>query len=566
MSTWRVRIPHVGRAAAVLAVAAAALAPSTALAHEERETEFPDGSGSVPEYRPMVAEPNLVVCKPDSARHISRIRDRSLRRANLDLLSKCRFRHIQAAVDAVSERDTTIYVLPGTYREEPSRPQPDCAEEFEEGDGRGAPVMTYEEQRSCPHAQNLIGIFGDDNPEDDERACDAPVCGLQLEGTGERPEDVVIDGGFDSEGDFVKLNGIRADRADGVYFKNFTVQLFEFNSLYVIETDGFVIDDVVGRWNDEYGFLTFAVDHGLYKNCEAYGNGDSGIYPGSASDVNSSNEDPPPLERWAVEIKGCHSHHNTLGYSGTAGNSVYAHDNVFTDNAAGAAMDSLFPDHPGLPQDHAWFENNRIFANNENYYERYVHSGVCDRKPAERGYENGTVCPVVPVPVGTGTVVAGGNHNLFRANDVFDNWRAGFMLFHVPAALRGEEDPEKQFDTSHHNQYRDNRLGFGPDGLTQPNGIDQWWDDQGEGNCWQGNVSATGEVTSNSLHPVGDGASTGLPDCDSGGSWAFPTAPNPAKSAQIAPCATYDRDDPVLRDPPGCSWLDSPSRPEGREE
>ncbi|MEU7702940.1 hypothetical protein, partial [Streptomyces sp. NPDC039028] len=27
-------------------------------------------------------------------------------------------------------------------------------------------------------------------------------------------------------------------------------------------------------------------DHGLYKNCESYGNGDSGIYPGSASDIN----------------------------------------------------------------------------------------------------------------------------------------------------------------------------------------------------------------------------------------------------------------------------------------
>ena len=31
-----------------------------------------------------------------------------------------------------------------------------------------------------------------------------------------------------------------------------------------METDGFVIDSVVGRWNDEYGFLTFADDHGLY--------------------------------------------------------------------------------------------------------------------------------------------------------------------------------------------------------------------------------------------------------------------------------------------------------------
>jgi hypothetical protein len=558
MATIRTRM---SRPLGVLIAAgtAAVLGTAPALAHEERPVEFPDGSGAVPQYRPMVADPHLVVCKADSGQRIAQIADAGRRGINEQLLAECGFSHIQDAVDAVSQPGTTIYVLPGVYREDPHRPRPGCAKRFE-----GTTVLSYQEQRSCPHAQNLIGIFGDDSPGNGRRACDGPACRLQLEGTGDDAGDVVIDGGFDGRGEFIKLNGIRADRADGVYFKNFTVQLFEFNSLYVIETDGFAIDGVVGRYNDEYGFLTFAVDHGLYERCEAYGNGDSGVYPGSASDLNAASTRPPPLSRFAVEIRNCSSHDNTLGYSGTAGNSVYAHDNDFSRNATGASMDSVFPNHPGLPQDHAWFEDNRIYANNENYYERYVYSGVCDRRPADRGYETGTVCPVVLVPVGTGALVAGGNFNLFRSNDVYDNWRNGFMLFHVPASVRGETDPSKQFDTSHGNEYRGNRLGFAPDG-NRPNGLDVWWDDQGRGNCWQGNVSSAtkrGDPTSNA-DPRYDNRD-GLPDCDAGGSHFFPDAPNPAKSAEIAPCAIYDRDDPDLRRPPGCDWYVTPSRPKRR--
>jgi hypothetical protein len=542
----------VGRIAGVIASLAlgVGLGAVPAIAHEERPAEFPDGSGSVPQYRPIPADPHLVVCDAKrSAKRVSKMKDAALRATNEGLLAECRFNNIQDAVNAVTQAGTTIYVLPGVYEERPTRSDPGC--------GTDEGVMSYEEQYNCPHAQNLIAIMGDTTPNDGSRDCDGPLCNLQLEGTGSQPGDVVITGGFDESGEFAKLNGIRADRADGVYFKNFTIQLFEFNALYTLETDGFVIDDVVGRWNDEYGFLTFAVDHGLYKDCEGYGNGDSAIYPGSASDVNSSSTQPPPLTRWAVEITGCKSHDNTLGYSGTAGNSVYAHDNDFYDNASGAAMDSAFPNHPGLPQDHAWFENNRIHSNNNNLYERYVYSGVCDRPPAERGYERGTVCPTVLVPVGTGTLTAGGNYNLFRANEVYDNWRNGFMLFHVPSAIRGE--PEAGNDTSHGNQYRDNRLGFAPGGLTQPNGLDFWWDDQGRGNCWEGNVSAAGEVTHNSMHPPGSG-DAGLPGCPEG-SFFFPEAPNPAKSAQIASCATYDRSDPVRRRPPGCDWYETPPQP-----
>ena len=73
---------------------------------------------------------------------------------------------------------------------------------------------------------------------------------------------------------------------------------------------------------------------------------------------------------------------------------MWAHHNRFYDNATGIATDSLFPGHPGLPQDHARWSSNLIYDNNENY-ERYVDTGVCARPMEERGYLRGTVCPVV---------------------------------------------------------------------------------------------------------------------------------------------------------------------------
>lgn len=527
-------------------------------AHEERESFFPDWGSGPPEYRSHdQASMHVVVCKADSAERIAEISDPELRSFNQHLLEECGFEHIQAAVDHVREHGpdgggTNIYVLPGRYLEEPSRTAA-CNAEYQGG------VVSYELSYSCPTVTQLVGIFGDD-PQDEDRICDNALCNLQLEGTGESPEDVLIRGGFEEDGDWIdQHNGIKADRADGIYIRNLTTELFRENSIYVHETDGYVLDRTITRMNDLYGILTFASDHGVIRDCEAYYNGDSGIYPGSPADVNADNPTTGPLDRWAVEVFGCDSHHNALGHSGTAGNSIYLHDNEWRDNAIGIVVDSFVPNHPGMPQDHLWVRNNRIYGNNQNYFAEYVHSGICDLSPAERGYEEGTVCPVFPVPVGTGIMIGGGNHNLIEDNLIYDNWRYGIIQFWVPAALREDTDPAKQFDTSNFNHYRNNRMGESPDGLIQPNGLDFWWDDQGEGNCWQGNTSTAtedGTPTHNSLYP------TGLPTCESGGSVFVPA--NAVKSAPLVPCATYDRED--NHDPPGCTWFDDPQEPQGRQE
>lgn len=521
----RTRAHFVKRSVLLALVVALVVPPTGALAHAERKVKFPSGKGEVPTYR--TSGPALLVCK--RAETLQRIQNLpgKARERNLQLYEGCRrdgFRNIQAAVDAVRERGSRILILPGVYREKPSLAEPTgkCAELDAGG------ILSYGQQRKCPHVQNLISILGD-GP-DKNIKCDGRLCDLQIEGTGVRPEDVIVDNNFR------KLNAIRADRADGVYFRNFTVQKSEFNSVYVIQTDGFVLDRMVGRWNDEYGFLTFAVDHGLYKRCEAYGNGDGGLYPGSASDLHG--------KRPSVEIRRCNSHHNLLGYSGTAGNSTYVHHNRFHHNTAGVTMDSLFPNHPGLPQDSATFKHNRIFSNNQDYY-RYVDDGTCSKPMRKRGYEDGVVCPKFGVPIGTGILVAGGNENLFRKNWIWNNWRYGGIQFWIPSVLREEFDPGLQYDTSHFNRWVRNRMGVAPNGDPKPNGLDFWWDLEGEGNCWKGNEAAAGaEISSDPLV---------LPGCDA------PSVMSPvSQNFRFATCATWSEEN---NHPPGCDWMDPPSRP-----
>ncbi|MFI7144976.1 right-handed parallel beta-helix repeat-containing protein [Nonomuraea sp. NPDC050022] len=524
-------MPPMRRFATVVALSSSLLLmlAAPALAHEERPVTLPDGSGTLPVLRPGLrgAEPDLLVCKTDAddfARRIATFPE-VLKQRNLHLFAKCRekgVRDLQEAVDKVDRPGMTIAVLPGLYQEEPSQAAPtgDCAHLPARWSTWGYQILSFEQQQRCPHNQNLVAILGKKD--------------LQIEGTGASPLDVIVDA------QYRKLNAIRADRTDGVYFRNFTAQRTTFNSLYILETDGFVIDQVLTRWNDEYGFLTFASDHGLYTDCEAYGNGDGGLYPGSASNLNNGRGHEVP--RYAIEIRRCKSHDNALGYSGTAGDSMWVHDNEFYDNMVGATMDSLWPSHPGLPQNHAKFENNKIHDNNKDYYE-YTRNGTCAKPPAQRGYEQGVVCSQTGAPPGTGVLVAGGNYNVFKNNQIWGHNRAAFGLFGVPAFIRGENDLAKQADTSNYNRYEGNVFGVSPTGERRPNALDVWWDGQGTGNCWQADVGRS----SPAVLPVCAAEAPAL----SGGSSRW--LAEPVKLIKLYLCADFSAAQARL--PAGCDWF-----------
>ena len=518
----------------IAAISALCAGATSAVAHPERATQFPDASkGAVPKYRQ--GGPAQVVCKTDSRARINRIykgrSSRTLRRKRLRQLRECKFRHIQSAVDAAKNGDR-ILIMPGVYREEPSRAKPlddpACASMFETPDDGDAPVATFEHQVRCPNARNLIAVVGD-SLEDPDSECDRK-CNIQMEGMGRKPADVLV------EGDRLKKDVIRVDRADGFFLRNVWVEQGAFNDVDVVETNGFRLRKLVTPYGQHYGVLSFASDHGLYELIEAYGNGDAGIYPGSGPEGH--------CQRYGIEIRGVDAHHNTQGFSGTAGNGTWYRNSRFHHNNTGGSNDSFASGHPGMPQDCSKWSNNEVYSNNENYFtddrDAYCRNTPFEKRPKE------IVCPQFQVPVGTGFTLYGVNGNLVQGNKIYDNWRSGVRLFYVPASTRGETDPAKQFDTSNGNKFVDNVMGDGPKGRL-PNGIDFFWDEQGIDNCWRDNRAPGGQITSDPAN---------LPTCPQGS--VFQQG-NPAKSAAEVPCISWDPN--TNSDPPGCTWFTTPPKP-----
>src|SRR6266550_2412957 len=196
-----------------------------------------------------------------------------------------------------------------------------------------------------------------------------------MEGSGVSPDDVTIDAGDTSSGDHGPINpvkdvGIRADRADGFVLRNVKVRHATEHDVYVLETDGYLLDRFKTFYAGAYGVLTFVEDHGLMENCDAAGNGDSGLYPGAGAKTNAGRDTKwYPVARYSQEIRNCDSHHNSGGYSGTNGNATHIDHNNFYDNALGFTTDVFTaPGHPGFPQDSDLIEDNDFYSNNFNPY------------------------------------------------------------------------------------------------------------------------------------------------------------------------------------------------------
>jgi hypothetical protein len=487
---------------------------------QERDVTVAEGKGAVPTYRKDGT--NLFVCGTDHDDINNRVAayPTDQRVATLSLWTQCQtagFRTLQDAVNAVKLPDTIIKILPGVYADKAAaQPAPAggstaCV---------GLPTaLSYDQQSACPTIQNLAGVIGKQN--------------LQIEGVGAKPEDVVLDAAF------AKPYGIRVDRSPGTYLRGLTVEHTTASAVYVLESDGFALDDVTARWNDEYGLRMVASDHGLASECNAYGNGTAGIAVSATPNVSSA--DQFTTARFPVEVRHCDSSQNLVGFAGSAGDSVWVHQSLLAGNSVGVATDSLSPHLPGNPQNHAVFEGNEIASNNRNFY-NYVRDGTCAKPSAERGYDQGVVCPTRGLPAGTGVVNLGGNYDTWHDNWVYDNNYAGFVMGWAPSYFRGATLVADQFDNAHHNRVYDNKLGVRPSGDTAPNGIDVWWDGQGVGSCWQ-------DPSAGSVPRV-------LPHCGSGG---LPSGlatvrylPEPGQALALYVCTRYDM--AAKRIPSDCSW------------
>jgi hypothetical protein len=338
--------------------------------------------------------------------------------------------------------------------------------------------------------------------------------------------------------------GVRADRADGFVLRKVTTRHAGEHGIYVLETDGYLLDRFKTFYNRLYGTLTFVPDHGVQQNCEAVGHGDSGIYPGAATETGVQRPEGTEF-RYNQQIRRCDMHHNLAGWSGTNGNAVHVHHNNFYDNALGVQTDVVTgAGHPGYPGDSALFERNLIYSNN---FDPYA--------------EDSDVTPAFPFPVGTGLWIAGGNHHIVRENHFFDNWRRGTMLFSVPDSLicgpatgnsQAGCDPN-EVSTSHYNAQYDNVMGMRPSGEADPNGTDFWWDRFGgsRGNCWFRNSGPQPITTS----------PPALPDCDDGKDPALSLGTGSENEGELLRCfATFETRN--FSRPSPCPWLEPPTEPQ----
>jgi hypothetical protein len=611
--------------AAILAAAALMACAAVALAHVERTAYWPDpkpdtavkpaAGGKVPKARSLAsalkAKPpgkTRVVClkgslkqlkadirkarksgvnyRPTETRKFGAKKAKRLLKINKKLFKRCKYHQIQPAVTASKNNDRVV-VMPGTYIEPKSRAVPDFPEECEkyrtDNSDHGTGALSFEYQFHCPNAQALVAVIGraldtapppEGGPEGRPDPHGIPNqgkcirCNLQIEGSGPGPDSVAIDAGNFAAGnggpiDAKKDVTIKADRADGFVLRNITARHAAEHDVYVLETDGYLLKENKYFYAGEYGTLTFTSDHGMTRTCEAKGHGDSGVYPGGAPDSGTQQRDGAfyPKERLNQTITHCDSHHNNLGYSGTMGNATHVVDNNFYDNTTGVVTDSFFAGgHPGYPQNSAVFENNRIYSNNFNVYG-----------------PDSDVKSTVPVPIGVGILIAGGNANEVRGNRIWDNWRRGTMLMSVPDAISCAPDPGigslpcepgGVASTSNLNRYHDNTMSVAPDGRKFPNGVDFWWDEyaSNSGNCWPDNKGIDGSpasITSDPPRAPDDATVSGfLPvkDCDSA---ANAGAGDPQKESVLAACAgnfqTGSYDSTV------CDWFAMPEKPEKGE-
>jgi hypothetical protein len=460
-----------------------------------------------------------------------------LRLINQRLAKRCAFDSVQQAVFDAGNNDR-IVIMPGLYTEPRSRSQPEndptCVPSLLQEDSSGDQTPSYRYQVTCPNDQNLIYVQGralagnpPEPPFDDRRGIPAQElgpcvrCNLQIEGTGVKPEDVILDAGlnYQGTGPAAKPGGwakdvvLRVDRADGFVGRNFLTRGAQEHGFYNEEADGIFLDRVKFFWNADYGHLSFTSDHNVVQNCDGFGAGDAVVYPGGAPETGAQATgfwfDAPRIN---TVIRDCDLHGSALGFSGSMGNAVRITNNHVYGNTTGISSDTLSAaGHPGFPADGSQIDHNLIYSNNLNLY-------VADPP----------VDPLVAVPLGTGLIYAGMNDARVHDNWIFDNWRNGAMLLSIPDAFTSGAEgiifpgiscpgaPASGVSTSCNNRHFDNNVGRAPPGFRypsavdlfgnphaedgdgpKPNGIDFWWDEfPTPGNCWFGNTGSDGTAAS----------------------------------------------------------------------
>jgi len=147
----------------------------------------PTAQAASPIYR--TSGPHLVVCKDDLTDFTNRIAEFPADLKDLKLSPV--FGMYRQRVPASSDRGGSHHCsaarfscCPAPIWKSPASLRSDACRHLDAPVKVGYQILTYEQQRGCPHEQNLVGIFG--------------IKDLQIEGTGASPSDVIFDAQFRS--------------------------------------------------------------------------------------------------------------------------------------------------------------------------------------------------------------------------------------------------------------------------------------------------------------------------------------------------------------------------------
>ena len=349
------------------------------------------------------------------------------RRTRLRQYKRCRFRHIQSAVNRAKSNDR-IQILPGVYSEEPSRQVPvdqaECASMFETPDDGDAPVPTFEHQVKCPNSRNLIAIIGD-SLADPDRECDQK-CNLLIEGLGRKPKDVLI------EGDRLKKDVIRADRADGFYLRNVWVEQGAFNDVDVVETNGFQLRQLVTPYGQNYGVLTLRLRPRPLRAHRGVRQRRLRHLPGlRARGPLQALRDRDPQRQLAPQRA------RLLGHGGQRHVDAQLEVPPQQRRHLRRLVRVRPPGHAaGLLEVGHQRRSTRTTRTTSPTTATPTARTRRSRSAARRSSARSSRCRSAPASSSTASTT-----NLIQNNTIYDNWRSGVRLFWVPAAIRGENDP-----------------------------------------------------------------------------------------------------------------------------
>ena len=363
---------------------------------------------------------------------------------------------------------------------------------------------------------------------------------------------------------------IRADRADGIVIRNLLARGALEHGIYIEETDGYRIERTKMFWAADYGNLTFTSDHGLYKNCDAFGSGDASIYPGAAPETGEQADLSfyPDAPRINTVVKKCDLRGSVLGYSGSMGNSVRITQNEVYGNGAGLSTDTISAaGHPGFPADSVEIDHNNIYSNNLDLYEPRTRrssrwSGSCPRASASSGPATTTAASTTTTSSTTGAGARSWSRSPTGSSTPEGNKNPGISC------------PNPELSTSCGNEYFNNNMGVAPPGFTPSSGREQVRQPDAAAAAAPCPTEPTSGGTSSRPTPATAGSTTPAPTAQPRASpeAAPATATTPCrrtaprsvgtgdtvKFAYLSPASSPAR---ATLPPEQCDWFDLPPQP-----